>query len=84
MVRRANCEILLSFAIGGIPKGALRSDLDSVRNVMRIDAFHGAVRANSMLAHFWSHGSNLGKFGAVFSFGRCAARTVGEAYHSST
>ena len=71
-------------AVGEIPKGVWRSDLDSVRKVMQIDAFHGAVRANPMLSHFWSYGSNLGRFGVVFLLGRCAARTVGEDSHSST
>ena len=65
-------------AVGEIPKGAWRSDLDSVCKVVQIDAMNGSIRAISMLADFWSYGSNLAMFGVVFSLGRCAARTVGE------
>ena len=72
-----NARFCIVLEIGEIPKGAWRSDLDSVRNVMQIDAFHGAVRANSMLSHFSPCGSDLGRFGVVFLLGRCAARTVG-------
>ena len=66
------------------PKGVWRSDLAPVRKVMQIDAFHGSVRANPRLSHFWSYGSDLGRFGVEFSLGRCAARTVGEDPQSST
>ena len=70
-------------AVGEIPKGARRSDLDSVCKVMQIDAFNRSIRASSMLADFWSYGSDLAMFGAVFSLGRCAARIVGEVVRST-
>ena len=66
------------------PAGVRRSDLDPVCKVMQIDAFNRSIRAISMLADFWSYGSNLGRFGVVFLLGRCAARTVGERFHAST
>ena len=71
-------------AVGEIPKGSRRSDLDSVCTVMQIDAFNRSIRAISMLADFWSYGSNLAMFGVVFSLGRCVARTVGEDSQVST
>ena len=79
-----NARFCMVLAVGEIPKDGWRSDLDSVRKVMQIDAFNGLVRANSMLSHFWSYGSNLDRFGVVFLFGRCAARTVGGDSHVST
>ena len=69
--------------IGGVPKGVRRSDLDSVRKVMQIDAFNRSIRAISMLSHFWSYVSSLGMFGVVFLLGRCAARTVGGRFRSA-
>ena len=66
------------------PKGAWRSDLDSVCKITQIDAFNLSVRAFPVLAYFWSYGSNLAMFGVVFSLGRCAKRTVGEENQSPT
>ena len=79
-----NARFCIVLAVGEIPKGARRSDLDSVCNVMQIDAFNLLIRANSVLSHFCSYGLDLAMFGVVFSFGRCAARTVGEVSQSST
>ena len=79
-----NARFCIVLAVGEIPKGAWRSDLDSVCRVVQIDAFNKSARAISMSSHFWSYGSSLGRFGVVFSLGRCAARTVGGDSHSST
>ena len=70
-------------AVGEIPKGARRSDLDSACKVMQIDASNRSIRAIPRLAYFWSYGLNLAMLGGVFSLGRCAAHTAGEDAHSS-